>query len=96
MKVPTSDRLDLWTRGAGMVAFAALAWTLLVPGGVLWTAVLATGLVGSAVATGILVRSRRIPSLAQVIASAEAEPAPGRARGQARGTGFHPRGERRP
>lgn len=96
MKTPTSDRLDRWTRGTGIVALAALAWVVLVPGGVVWTAVLAAGLIGSAVATAVLVRSQRVPSLAQVIASAEAEPAPGRGRGQTSRTGFHPRGERRP
>jgi len=40
---------------------------------IFWSAVLAAGVVGSLVATAILVRSRSIPSLAQVIASAGAE-----------------------
>ncbi len=74
MRVPTSDRFERWTRGLGLGALLVLAWSLVAPGGIFWTAVLAAGLIGSAVATALLVRSRRVPSLAQVIASAEAEP----------------------
>ena len=77
MSVLTSERLGRWTRGLGLVALVVLAWSVFAPGGVLWAAVLAAGLLGSAVATALLVRSRRVPSLAQVIASAEAEPAVG-------------------
>ena len=52
----------------------ALAWAVVVPDGPLWTAVLAAGLMGAALATAALVRSRSIPSLAPVITNAEAEP----------------------
>ena len=74
MRVITSDRLGQWTRGLGLVALVALAWSLFVPGGFFWAAVLGAGLIGSAVATAFLRRSRQVPSLAQVIARAEAEP----------------------
>ena len=75
MRVSTLERFGRWTRGAAIVALAVLAWAVFVPDGLFfWTAVLAAGLTGSAVATAFLVRSRRVPSLAQVIASAEASP----------------------
>ena len=74
MRVSTSDRSERWTRGLGLVALVVLAWSVFAPGGLFWTAVLAAGLIGSAAATALLVRSRNVPSLAQVIASAEAEP----------------------
>ena len=80
MRVSTADRFERWTRGLGLVALAALlvlAWSIFAPGGVFWTAVIAAGIIGSAAATVLLVRSRRVPSLAQVIASAEAEPVVG-------------------
>ncbi len=80
MRVPTSDRAERWTRGLGLVSLVALlvlAWSIFAPGGLFWTAVLFAGLIGSAAATVLLVRSRRVPSLAQVIASAEAEPVVG-------------------
>jgi hypothetical protein len=70
----TSDRFGRWTGGLGLAALVALAWSVFVPGGSLWAAVVAAGLIGSVVATAVLVRSRQAPSLAQVIASAEAEP----------------------
>ena len=77
MNVMTSDRLGRWTRGLGLAALAALAWSALVPGGLFWTAILVAGLMGSAAATALLVRSRQVPSLAQVIETAEAEPVVG-------------------
>jgi hypothetical protein len=77
MNVMTSDRFGRWTRGLGIAALAALAWSALVPGGLFWTAILVAGLMGSAFATALLVRSRQVPSLAQVIARAEAEPVVG-------------------
>jgi hypothetical protein len=80
MRVSTSDRFEGWTRGLGLVALVALlvlAWSVLAPGGLFWTAVLAAGLVSSAATTVLLVHTRRVPSLAQVIASAEAEPVVG-------------------
>lgn len=83
-RASTSDRFGRWTRGLGLLALVALAWSIFVPGGLFWAAVLASGLVGSAVATAFLVRSRQVPSLAQVIATAEREP------------GAVPRGEGKP
>jgi hypothetical protein len=73
----TSDRFGRWTGGLGLLALVALAWSVFVPGDLFWGAILAAGLVGSAVATALLVHGRRVPSLAQVIASAEAEPVVG-------------------
>jgi hypothetical protein len=75
MRMMTSDTFDRWTRGAGIVALVALVWAVVVPDGIFWTAILAVGLMGAAVATSILVRSRQAPTLAQMIASATAEPA---------------------
>jgi hypothetical protein len=77
MRVSTSDRFERWTRGLGLVALVVLAWSVFAPRGVFWTAVLLAGLIGSVGATALLVRNRRVPSLAQVIASAEAEPVVG-------------------
>ena len=78
MRVLKSDRFGRWIHRIGLVSLAVLAWAVLAPGGAFWTAVLAAGLVGAAVATALLVRSRKVPSLAQVIASAESQPAVGR------------------
>jgi hypothetical protein len=78
MRVLTLDRFGRWIHRIGLVSLVVLAWAVLAPGGAFWTAVLAAGFVGVAVATTLLVRSRRVPSLAQVIASAETEPAVGR------------------
>jgi hypothetical protein len=81
------------------VALALLAWAVFVPDGLFfWTAVLAVGLTGSVVATGLLVRSRAVPSLAQVIASAEAEPVAATGRGYTSGAAIRPspRGDRKP
>ena len=83
MRVSTSERVERWARGLGLVALVVLAWSVLAPGGVFWTAVLVAGLIGSAAATALLVRSRRVPSLAQVIASAEAETVVGQRAGKA-------------
>ena len=77
MRVSTSDRLGNWTRGIGLVALVVLAWSAWAPAGFFWTAVLAAGVIGAAAATALLVRSRKVPSLADVIASAEAEPVVG-------------------
>jgi hypothetical protein len=97
MRVITVDRFSRWTHGTELVALAALAWVVFVPGGGLWTAVLGAGLIGSAAATAVLVHRPSIPSLAQVIASAEAEPVAGPT-GSAYecGGGLRPRGEREP
>lgn len=99
MRVMTPDIFDHWTRGAGIVALAVLLWAVLVPDGLFWTIVLAAGLIGAAGATAVLVRSRSVPTLAQVIASAEAEPlvvpAPAGSRNGA-AIGPSPGGERQP
>jgi len=95
----TADRLDPWVRGTGILALVALAWAVLAPGGVFWTVVLVASLIGSAVAMAILVRSRSVPSLAQVVARAEAEPVVVLAgRGITSGAGVRPspRGEGNP
>jgi hypothetical protein len=90
-----SHIFNRWTRGAGLVALVALVWAVVVPDGMFWTAVLAAGLIGAAVATALLVLSRQEPTLAQVIARAETEPvvvaSPG---GHTGGAGLRPTGER--
>jgi hypothetical protein len=99
MRALTSVRLDLWIRGTGILAVVALAWAIFLPEGPFWNVVLAAGLIGAAVATAILVRHRSIPSLAQVITSAEAEPLAVLAGGgYTSGAGFRPspRGEGKP
>ena len=100
MRVITVDLVDHWTHGTGLVtlvALVALAWAVFVPGGVLWTAVLVAGLISAAVATAVLAPRRPIPSLAQVIASAEAETVVALAHwGYAGGAGLPSGGERRP
>jgi hypothetical protein len=75
MRVMMSDLFGRWAQGAGLVALVALAWAIVVRDGIFWNAVLALGLVGAAVATTLVVRSRQVPTLAQMIASATAEPA---------------------
>ncbi len=79
-----------------MFALVALVWAVVVPDGIFWTAVLAAALMGAAVATAVLVRSRQVPTLAQVIATAEAEPvvvpSPG---GYTGGAGPRPFGEQK-
>lgn len=71
----TSETFERWIRGAGLVALVALVWAVVAPEGIFWTAILAVGLMGAAVATTLLVRSRQAPTVAQMIASATAEPA---------------------
>lgn len=102
MRVPTSEQFVRWTRGTGLVALvplAALAWAVFAPDpdGPFWTAVLAAGLIGAAIATAVLVRSWSIPSLAQVIASAESEAVVVPANcGYTSGAGLRAGGERKP
>jgi hypothetical protein len=86
MRVITSNRWLRWTSGAGLVALGTLGWAVFVPGGALWSAGLAAGLVGTALATAALVRSRANPTLAQVIEIAE----------RVDYIGPRPRGERQP
>jgi len=76
MRVMTSDLFSGWTQGAGLVALSALVWASVVPGGAFWSSVLAAGLIGAAIATTLVVRSRQVPTLAQVITGATAEAAP--------------------
>jgi hypothetical protein len=73
MRVMMSDPFSRFAQGAQVVALVALAWAILVPGGLYWNAVAAVGLVGAAIATTLVVRSRQVPTLAQVMASALAE-----------------------
>lgn len=73
MSLLLSDQYARWARGAGFGALVLLAWALLGPSGLFWNSVAAAGVIGAAIATVILVRSRSQPSLAQVIATAEAE-----------------------
>lgn len=63
MKAMSPDIFDRWTRGAWLVAMVALAWTVFVPGDVLWSFVLAAGLIGAALALlGTEAVIRELPS----------------------------------
>jgi hypothetical protein len=99
MRMMTSDTFDRWIRGAGLVALVAIVWAVVVPDGIFWTAILAAGLMGAAVATTLLVRSRQAPTVAQMLASATAEPAlvlvPSPA-GYTNAAGHRPLGEGKP
>ena len=75
MRVMMSDPFSRFAQGAQIVALVALAWAILAPGGMFWNAVVAAGLVGVAIATTLVVRSRQLPTLAQVITSAVDAPA---------------------
>jgi hypothetical protein len=76
MRVIMPDLFNRLALGAGVVALAALVWGIAVPNGALFTAALVVGLVGAAIATRLLVRSRQMPTLAQLITSATAETRP--------------------
>ena len=79
-----------------MFALVTLVWAVVVPNGIFWTTVLAVAVMGTAVATAVVVRSRQIPTLAQVIASAETEPASRPAGlGNTGGAGIRPIGEQK-
>jgi hypothetical protein len=97
--VMMSDLFGRWAQGAGLIALVALVWAIVVPNGIFWSAVLATSLVGAAIATTLLVRSRQAPTVAQMIASATAEPAlvlvPSAA-GYTNAAGHRPRGDGKP
>jgi hypothetical protein len=70
----TSDLFESWPRGVGIVALAALLWATVIPDGIFWSAVLAVSVIGAAIATSLLVRSRQVPTLAQMITNATAGP----------------------
>ena len=95
MRVLTLDGVEHWTRGAGLLALAALAWTVFVPGGVFWAGVLAGCLIGSAVATALLVHCPTIPTLTQLIGGAGAGPVAGLSVSTG-GATLRPGGERTP
>lgn len=95
MRVLTLDRVGHWTRWADVLALAALAWAVFVPGGVFWTGVLAGGLIGSAVATAVLLHGRPLPTLTQLMGGAGSDPVVGLG-GARGGASLHPRGERTP
>jgi hypothetical protein len=80
-----------WIRGIALVALVVLAWAVLVPGGALWIALLALGVIGAAIATAMLMRSRGIPTLSQAIAGIRAEPATAPARRHPGDVGLRPR-----
>jgi len=73
MRVIMPDLFNRLVQGAGVVALAALVWGIAVPSGLAFTAALVVGLVGAAIATRLVVRSRQIPTLAQQVTSATAE-----------------------
>jgi hypothetical protein len=80
MRVRTANSLSRWMQAVGLVSLATLAWTVLVPTGVLWSAALAAGLLGSVVVAAVLVHPPAIPTLASAIATA-AGPGPSAHRG---------------
>jgi hypothetical protein len=74
MRVIMPDLFNRLALGAGVVALAALVWGIAVPSGVAFTAALVVGLVGAAIATRLVVRSRQVPpTLAQMVTGATAE-----------------------
>jgi len=96
MRELTVDRVWQWTRGADILALAALVWVVFVPGGVFWTGVLAGGLIGSAIATALLVHNPTIPTLTQLIGGAGAKPVAGLSGSRHGGSTLRPGGERTP
>ena len=87
------DRLEGMIRVAAVLALLALAWGVVAPGPLLGSAVVVLGLIGVALATVIVVRTRRVRTLAQVVADIRETP-PVDAAGPAGSAGVH-RGERR-
>jgi hypothetical protein len=95
VRVLTLERVGHWTRGADLLALAALAWAVFVPGGVFWTGVLASCLIGSAVATAMLAHSPTMPTLTRLIGGAGVEPVVGLS-GSRSGATLRHGGERTP
>jgi hypothetical protein len=95
MRALTLDRVGNRTRGAGLLALGALAWAIFVSGGVFWTGVVAGCLIGSAVATAMLVHSPASATLTQLIGRAGAKPVAGLS-GSRDGATLRPGGERTP
>lgn len=95
MTTRTLDRVGYWTRSAGLLGLAALAWALFVPGGVFWAGLLAGCLIGSSVAVAMLMRGPARATLTQLIGGTGAEPVVGLS-GPRRGTRLCPRGEGTP
>jgi hypothetical protein len=95
MRALTLDGVGHWTRGAGLLALAPLAWAVLVPAGAFWTGVLAGCLIGSAVATAVLVHGTTAPTLTQLIRGTAEEPVVAFT-GSRGGATLRPRGERTP
>ena len=87
------DRLEGMIRVGAVLGLLALAWGVVAPGPLLGTALLVLGLIGVVLATVIVVRTRRVRSLAQVVADIREAPARDAA-GPAGSAGVHP-GERR-
>jgi hypothetical protein len=71
MRVITSDHFVRWANGTGLIALGGLAWAVFAPGGPLWTALLAAGLVSAALATAAFVRRRPHPIPAEVVVIVE-------------------------
>jgi hypothetical protein len=80
-----------WIRGIALVALVVLAGAVLAPGGPLWIALLALGVIGAAIATAMLMRSRQLLTLSQMIANVRAEPATVPARTHPGKAGLQPR-----
>ncbi len=79
------------------MALAALVWAIVIPDGIFWAAFLAVSLFGAAIATALLVRSRQVPTLAQMITSSTAGPVlPPSRRGYTSGARLRLIGERKP
>jgi hypothetical protein len=95
MRVIRLDPVGHWTRGAGLLALAALAWAVFVPGSVFWTGVLAGCLIGSAIATALLLHGPAGATLTQLIGRSGAKPVSGY-RGSRDGATLRPGGERTP
>jgi len=70
-----SSRISRWSNRASMAALLVLVAVVLVPDGVAWASVVATGLVGSLLVTTAVLARRAVPSMAELIAAVAAQPA---------------------